>query len=209
MAIVLTSSRSGIAVTAIAISALPLFLRHQTVTAKLVMALVFVCAGVGALHYTPQQSWDRLATLYTSIVAGDLNSRELIWQSGLRTFAGNCLVGVGAGAFQSGAGTYYTAHNTYLAVLVEQGLLGFTIFSAILGGAIYSLRRLSGEERWMCVFILLCWAVGVFTLGWAMNRVTWFVLGLIVSIGYSDRRGTEVLDSELPCGASPLAVGRV
>ena len=36
----------------------------------------------------------------------------------------------------------------------------------------------------MCIFLLLCWAVGVFTLGWAMHRVTWFVLGFVFSSEY-------------------------
>jgi hypothetical protein len=210
IAIVLTSSRSGIAVTAIGISGLPLFLRRQTVSSRLWMALSFVCTCVLALHYAPQQSWDRFATIYTSVVGGDLNSRELIWQIGLRTFAGNnWLVGVGAGAFQPGVGSYYSAHNTYLAVLVEQGLLGFTLFCAILGGVIHSLRGLNGEERWMCFFMFLSWAFGASTLGWTMNRVTWFVLGFIVSFGYSDRRDTGVLDPEFAHGASRLAVSRV
>ena len=209
MAIVLTSSRAGFAVTAIALSALPLFYRRQTATAKLVMALVFVCAGVLAWHYTPHQSWDRLSTIYTSIVAGDLNSRELIWQSGLRTFAGNSLFGVGAGAFLSGVGANYSAHNTFLAVLVEQGTLGFSLFSVILGGAIYSITSLKGDERWMCVFLLVCWVVGAFTLGWAMNRVTWFVLGFVVSCGNANRQTLQLPDSGASWAAEPLAAAEV
>jgi O-antigen ligase len=185
MAIVLTSSRGGLAVMAIAMSALPLYFRRRKAAAKLLMALVLVSAGCLAWHFTPAQSWDRLSTIYSSIVSGDLNSRELIWQSGLRTFSSNCLVGVGAGAFRSGAGSLYNAHNTFLAVLVEQGLLGFSVFSVIIGFVILSVARLNGEERMMCVFLLLCWGVGVFTLGWAMNRVTWFVLGFIVACAHA------------------------
>ena len=197
LAIILTSSRGGLTVMAIAISALPLYFVRQTPAAKVLMVLVLICAGCIAWHYVPQQSWDRLSTIYSTIAAGDLNGRELIWQSGLRTFSDNFLVGIGAGAFMAAVRSGLTAHNTFLAILVEQGLLGFTLFSAILGGVVYSISLLKGDERRMCFFLLLCWAVGVFTLGWAASRVTWFVLGLIFSIGYSECRDTEVLDSEL------------
>jgi len=197
LAIILTSSRGGLMVMAIAMSALPLYFVRQTPAAKVLMVLVLTCAGFVAWHYVPQQSWDRLSTIGSSIVAGNLNGRELLWQSGLRTFSDNFLVGVGAGAFMSAARSALTAHNTFLAILVEQGLLGFTVFSVILGGVAYSISLLKGDERRMCFFLLLCWAVGVFTLGWAASRVTWFVLGLIFSIGYSERRETEVSDLEL------------
>lgn len=193
VAVILTSSRSGIVVTAIALCALPLFLRRQTPTAKLAMVLVLICGGYLAWNYAPQQSWDRLSTLLSSVRAGDLNGRELTWQAALRSFGSNCLVGVGAGAFQSGIGTYYTAHNTFLAVLVEQGLVGFFIFSVILCGAVFGIGRLKGEDRWMCISLLLCWAVGVFTLGWAMHRVTWFVLGFVFSSANIHHKETRSL----------------
>ena len=209
IAIVLTSSRAGIVVTAIALCALPLFLRRQTATAKLAMALVLVSAGYLAWNYAPQQSWDRLSTLYSGIRAGDLNGRELTWATGWRAFGGHCLAGVGPGAFQAGVGTYYSSHNTFLAVLVEQGLAGFSVFSVILAGAIYSAARLKKEERWTCVFLLLCWAVGAFTLDWAMNRVTWFVLAFVVSCGNADRQAAQLFDSEAAWGSMPLAEGRV
>ena len=71
--------------------------------------------------------------------------------------------------------------------------MGFGLFSMILGEAIYCIRRLKGQDRWMCIFLLLCWAVGAFTLGWAMHRVTWFVLGFVFTCGYGDRYESQSL----------------
>jgi O-antigen ligase len=135
-----------------------------------------------------------------------LNSRETIWQNGLRAFGSNYLVGVGAGAFQSGVGSYFSAHNTFLAVLVEQGLLGFSVFSVILGCALQSTLRAVGEDRKMCVLLLVCWAVGVFTLGWTTNRVTWFVLGLVVSFGRT-REHQQLSDPEVAHRVAAFAGG--
>jgi O-antigen ligase len=195
IAIVLTSSRSGMVVMAIAFSALPLFLRRQTASAKVVTVIVLVCAACLAWSYAPQQSWDRLSTLSASLGAGDLNGRELVWQNGLRGFGNNYLVGVGAGEFRAGVGSSLNAHNTFLEVLVEQGLVGFTVFSLLLGCAIRTVKHTKGEERKMCVLLLLCWSVGAFTLGWATNRITWFVLALVVSFG-SAREQERLRDPE-------------
>lgn len=185
-AIMLTSSRTGIVVMAIAFSALPLFFRRLTLTAKVMTVIVLVVAVCFAVNYVPQQSWDRVSTLFASLRAGDLNSRELTWQSGLRAFSRDYLVGVGAGGFQAGVGSDFTAHNTFLAVLVEQGILGFVVFSVILGCTVRGVRHLSGDDRRLCILLLFCWAVGAFTLGWAMNRVTWFVLAIVVSFAAAE-----------------------
>lgn len=193
MGVILTSSRSGIVVTAVALCALPFFLLRQRTTTKLAMVLILICAGYVAWNYAPAQSWSRLSTVFSSVRAGDFNDRQLIWQTALRSFGNNCVLGVGAGAFQSGIGSYYTAHNTFLAVLVEQGLVGFGIFSVILCGAIFGIGRLKEEDRWMCISLLLCWAVGAFTLGWAMHRVTWFVLGFVFSCAYIHHKETRSL----------------
>ena len=209
LAIILTSSRSGLTVTLIALSAFPLYFLRQTAAAKLLMVLVLICAGCVTWYYAPHQSWDRLSTICSSVVAGDLNGRELIWLNGPRTFCDNVLVGVGAGNFLSSVGANFTAHNTFLAVLVEQGLLGFTVFSTILGGAAYGISLLKGDEPRMCFFLLLCWAVGAFTLGWAASRVTWFVLGLIVTFGHAEHSDSGALSSEFPHGDTLLATSRL
>ena len=196
MAIVLTSSRSGVVVMTLAILALPLFLNRQTLRAKVIVAMVVACAAWIAWNYAPQQSWDRLSTLLPSLRAGDLNFRDTIWRNGLRAFGSHYLVGVGAGAFETGAGINFSAHNTFLAVLVEQGLIGFGVFSVILACAIHCSLRIAGTDRKMCVVLLLCWAVGTFTLGWAANRVTWFVLGLVISFG-SARESRKLSNREV------------
>ena len=183
MAIVLTASRVGMVATAIAFFGLPLFFRRQTTSAKLVTVTVLIGAACLAWNYVPAQSWHRLFSLFTNLRAGDLNGREQIWQNALHAFSRHYLGGVGPGAFRIGLRQRpLDAHNTFLLVLIEQGLAGFIAFAAILGCAIYSVSRLAGEERTLCVLLLLCWTVGALTLGWSMNRVTWFVLGLVVAV---------------------------
>jgi O-antigen ligase len=204
IAIVLTSSRSGMVVMAIAFSALPLFLWRQTAGTKVTTGIVLACAACLAWNYAPQQSWDRLSTLFASLRAGDLNGRELVWQNGLLGFSNNYLGGVGAGEFRAGLGSSLNAHNTFLEVLVEQGLVGFGVFSLLLGCAMRSVKHTKGEERKMCVLLFLCWSIGAFTLGWATNRVTWFVLGVVVSFGGA-REQQPLPDSESAYGVPTLA----
>lgn len=199
IAIVLTSSRSGMTVAGIALAGLPLFLSQQKAGTKVLTALALVCAAGLAWNYAPQQSWDRLSTLFESLRAGDLNSRELVWQNGLRGFGDHYLIGLGAGDFRSGLESSLGPHNTFLEVLVEQGLVGFSVFFVLLGCALYRGIRTTGYELKMCILLLLCWAVGAFTLGWATNRVTWFVFGLVICCG-SPREEQLPWQVEVPCG---------
>jgi hypothetical protein len=67
-----------------------------------------------------------------------------------------------------------------------------------------SVKHTKGEELKMCVLLFLCWSIGAFTLGWATNRVTWFMLGLIVSFG-SAREQQRLSDPESACDVSTLA----
>ena len=53
--------------------------------------------------------------------------------------------------------------------------------------------------------LLLCWAVGAFTLGWAMHRVTWFVLGFVFSSGHANQYETKELSSSVGWPAQLVA----
>lgn len=204
MAILLTSSRGGATVMAIAFCGLPFFMKSQTATAKLVTITALTCALLLAWTYAPAQSWDRVSSTFASLAAGDLNGREQIWQSALAVFDHNYLVGVGAGAFHAALGGPSSGHNTYLIVLLEQGILGFSVFTFILGCTIYSTRRLTGNQRKGCLLLLLCWGVGTFSLGWAGNRITWFVLGLVFCFG-SVQEHLQLSESEISSCVTSLA----
>jgi O-antigen ligase len=68
------------------------------------------------------------------------------------------------------------AHNSYLSVLVELGLVGFTLFATILWLVVQATRRLPRWDRRFWTTVLLVWAIGASTLTWEHRKTTWLFL---------------------------------
>jgi O-antigen ligase len=154
-AIFLTGSRGGLVGLAVALAAF-LVVGARWRGRFLVVALVVVVAGVGYYNYVASPD----VRAHVSGV-GNGTGRLDLWQVGWRMVEQNPIQGVGAGNFpvssvhyllQPGAiaeGSYFigtpkVAHNSYLEVWVELGLVGLTLFVFILGFCLYSALRAIG-----------------------------------------------------------------
>ncbi|HWM56173.1 MAG TPA: O-antigen ligase family protein [Solirubrobacterales bacterium] len=152
LALFLTVSRGGI-VALVAILVAGVFIAGPR------RGTVLGAAALGAL----------MAIVYFGAFAGEQEREHLfqsdggtgrtdIWKVGWRMVEANPVVGVGAGNFQSSSVHYLlepgaieradfivddpkVAHNTYLGVLAELGVVGLALFLAIVGAAIASLWR--------------------------------------------------------------------
>ncbi|MDJ0656325.1 MAG: O-antigen ligase family protein [Xanthomonadales bacterium] len=67
------------------------------------------------------------------------NIRVEAWYAGLQMFESHLFFGVGAGRFAEFHGR--TAHNTFLLVLSETGIIGFAVFIAIFGYSYFLMRE--------------------------------------------------------------------
>ena len=154
-AIFLTGSRGGLVGLSVALAAF-LVVGARWRGRFLVVALVLVVAGAGYYKYVASPA----VRAHVSTV-GSGTGRTDLWQVGWRMVEQNPIQGVGAGNFpvssvhyllQPGAlaeGSYFigtpkVAHNSYLEVWVELGLVGLTLFVFILGFCLYSALRAIG-----------------------------------------------------------------
>jgi O-antigen ligase len=128
----------------------------------------------------PLSSFQRLGTTGTEVTEGDLNGRTGQWAQGLRAFMEHPVLGVGTDMYRTVNTLNKTAHNSYLSVLVEEGLIGFTIFLAILGIVTLQVLRLPKWDRNFWLTSLLVWAIGASTLTWEHRKTTWLFLTFAV-----------------------------
>jgi O-antigen ligase len=180
--ILLTASRSGLVT--LAISMAYLLTTITRFSRRSILGLVLV-GGLTISVVTAmwsEVSIRRLSTIADQLTARDMNGRVDIWERGVAAFLEHPLVGHGAGSFGAVVGARRSrelaAHNAYLGILVEHGLIGLALFLSAVG-AIYAraLRSYPMEPR-LWTFLLLGWAVAAMSLSWENRETSWLLFGL-------------------------------
>jgi O-antigen ligase len=185
--IFLTASRGGVMAMGVAMLFVPatfgLLRKHE----KAMLVAAAAAAAIAVMLLVPATSWARIATLGKEAKEGTLNSRTVIWSSGLAAFASHPVTGVGSGAFPEsiretmGRPRDWTpvAHNTFLSILVETGLTGFAIFALFAASLLLQVRRMPVVERRLWIVVLCVWATGVSALTWEHRKPTWMLFALL------------------------------
>jgi O-antigen ligase len=146
---------------------------------------VFVLLATSLLLVVRQvqdlSSFQRFGTTTSELTEGDLNNRTKNWLEGLRSFTKNPVLGVGSNMYRSVNTLGKVAHNSYISVLVEVGMIGFVLFGAILVIVVLQALRLSGWDRRFWITQLAVWGLGAFTLTWEHRKSTWLFFSLVVA----------------------------
>jgi len=184
-AILLTGSRAGMICLILASTMLLFAIPYFPNWKRSACVVAVSCAILLAAIAVPATTWHRLLTLGTEVSEGTLNHRTLIWAAGLHVFRDHPLLGVGAGAFGPSVLSLldidYIAHNSFLSVLVELGIVGALIFLSLLVGMAYVALRMQPPQRWLWIIMLATWAAGVLSLTWEYRKPTWFLFGMLAA----------------------------
>jgi O-antigen ligase len=162
------------------------------------LAILFLLPYVQSLR-----SFQRLGTTYTEITEGDLSNRTNNWREGLAVWPDHPIIGVGSNMYRTVNSWGKLAHNTFISVLVELGIIGFILFGIIL--AIAVVKALS-QPKWEARFwltVLAVWAIGASTLTYEHRKATWLFLSLAIASAALTRQREEVLplvDAGQPVG---------
>jgi O-antigen ligase len=84
-------------------------------------------------------------------------------------------------------------HNTYLAILVEEGIIGLLLYLGLFLALFTRLRTLPSFERRIGLTLLATLAVAILPLGWDVYKASWVLLGLIASWAAIFSRQTPVV----------------
>jgi O-antigen ligase len=202
--VILTGSRGGLLAAVAGALIIPLSMFRLGRRERLAGMLV---VGVGlllAVRVTPDAVWNRFSTIgevTEEVPTAELegaNIRTVIWKQGLHEFATNpqaATIGVGVGAYARGVeaiwGEELVAHNAFVSVLLEQGLVGFTLLLILLLLLAGTLKYLPPPERLLWFFVFFSWGVGVMFVTWEHTKNTWFIIGALAARGVSARYASE------------------
>lgn len=193
--IMLTASRGATLACLVALVIVPLTHARMTVRMKVAMLVTLSLLVAGAVFLVPASSWKRLSTVPNEFEHGTFTGRTIIWKAGWQIFGEHPYLGIGANAFRVIVSRVLRepirlddpdspappAHNTFLSVLVEQGVFGFAVFCTLLAVLALSLRAMPPLPQRMWMVVLAVWGLGVLSLTWEMRKPTWFFFGLLIA----------------------------
>jgi O-antigen ligase len=141
--------------------------------------LVIIFAALPFVETLP--SYQRLGTTSSELTAGNLSGRTILWREGLNTFKDHPIIGIGCNMYRSITTVGKVAHNTYISVLVELGLIGITLFAFII---LYVVKRATTLPRPHSLFWLtqiVTWGICASTLTMEHRKPTWLFFSLVIS----------------------------
>jgi O-antigen ligase len=190
--ILLTGSRGAMLAAGVSLMMFPLIVyrlpRWQRITSIVAFVVTLSCGA----YLVPEATWQRLLLVTTEISSGTLTHRTVIWAAGLEAFRNHAFLGVGAGAYApailKAVDIPYVAHNTFLSVLVELGVVGALLLFGLLASMVYCVLRMQYLEKCLWITLLLTWTVGVSALTWEYRKPTWLLFGLLAAHTFARRR---------------------
>lgn len=191
LAIGLTGSRGGMVAATVALLIVPLSMTRLTPGRLISAMIMLLAAGALAVAYVPETTIERLSTIGTEVEGGRIGGRAKLWRAGLQAYAQHPIAGFGTGHFKSAitpilGPAAQVAHNSFVSVLVEQGIVGFTLYMAMLFAVFRSVMRLRGMDRRFALVLLVTLCVTMLPLTWEDRRVVWIVMALL--LGFSQAR---------------------
>ncbi len=159
-ALILSSKRSPLLAAMVAIAVTMIVYRKKNVGRRII-ALILICLALWAAYqyladYIPGLTTiiDKSSELEGSS-AGILNGRNSLWNLAIEMFTKNPILGCGYGSYKvyatSQGAITTTAHNFYLQVLAELGVVGFILYVLVivLGAwqAFRCLQKVSSDKK--------------------------------------------------------------
>ena len=194
--IALTGSRGAMVASLPAILFILPTLGRLPVWAKLFSGLAAFGGIYIGYQLIPATSLERLGSAYAELTGnGNLTGRTQIWQDAFARFMDHPILGVGSNAFKAISESGLVAHNSFLSVLVETGIVGLLLFLAlVITALIYSFELPRLESR-LWTTTLLIWFLGASALTYEQHKATWLILALIVSTRFQQPIANSVQKS--------------
>ena len=184
--VVLTASRAGLVVVLLAMLVIPWTFAETPVPVRLALSAI----GIGCMlllpSLLPDAQVDRLSTVSSEIESGDIGGRSELWSAAANSFGDHPVTGVGVAASRydigEQTGRVNGAHNTFLSVAAELGIVGLGLFALILLAVFRRSARAQGVGRKVALVLAVVLLVGLQVRHWEYRLPLWAVLALLLNI---------------------------
>jgi O-antigen ligase len=209
-AIGLTGSRGGMLASMVALLIVPL---SMTLSPGRLMTAIATLALTGSLAvaYIPQKVVQRLATTGTEVEDLRLGGRFKLWVAGIHALGQKPFMGYGTARYKMAitpelGSAAQVAHNSFMSVLVEQGIIGFFLYGMMFFAVFRAILTLPRAERRFALILFATLGVTMLPLTWEDRRAAWFVLAALLGLAHSRAVETvgAVSRARVP-GAAPVA----
>ncbi len=140
LAIGLTASRGALIATIVALLIIPATMTRLSPARLVGTILVMLVVGTVAVTQIPETTWQRWSTTRREVESGTMNSRLGTWRVAVRVFTWKPILGYGTSGFNWAVKGQ--SHNSYLAILIEQGVVGFILYFGMFVAVFMNVLRL-------------------------------------------------------------------
>ena len=204
IAVILTASRGSFIPAFVALLIIPWTLNKLRPRSRVAICVGGAASLIMIASVVPETSWERLSTASDEIESGSFNERGDIWRSGLEVLVDHPLQGVGAGAYAVAIepilGWGRPPHQTFLSVLVGQGIVGLALWLGMFATAFFPVLRMPAVERKLWLVILMTLGIGLQVRTWDYRKPLWLILGILAAHGVSTRIASRRPE---PLGVAP------
>ncbi|MBS1716535.1 MAG: O-antigen ligase family protein [Armatimonadetes bacterium] len=137
----------------------------------------------------------RIATIFSSNDQDHLTGRSDLWRAGWEEFKRHPVLGVGKGAYAPAIETYATfkdstgqgliAHNTFLSVLTELGLVGFSLFIGMIAFTVSLVWKMPAQDRNAWLATITTYMIAFMSVTWDTYPNVYIFLAVAASAGTS------------------------
>ncbi len=194
LALGLTGSRGGMLASMVGLLIVPLTMTRMS-PGRLVTAIAILGISGGlAVVYVPQKLVARFATTSSEVEGGRIGGRFKLWVAGSRAFALRPVMGYGVSGFKTAVSPFLgsqaqVAHNSFVSVLVEEGLVGFLLYLSMFIAVFRAILRLPPLERRFGLVVFATLIVAMLPLTWEDRKVVWVILASLLGLAQAQDGG--------------------
>lgn len=196
-AIFLTGTRTGSIVGMVGIAYWLFTHRKASFAIKASIIIVIIASIIAIFSFAPKASVDRIFSSGKSISSGTLNSRTTIWRGSLNQWEKNPIKGTGLGglgyALSHEHVEYRSAHNAFIHLLAENGIIGLLLYLAIIFSVLYYILLLPTNEKAFLLSLLMVLVISQLTIHSQNEKIMWFILTILAI--HSNKLLTTIKDS--------------